>query len=105
MAKIPNNENVKTIIMYPIAYTKCRIGQDWFLNRFEVHFTPNDCYPDYMEVNAFIQENIEGKELNIEEAAKTLYDYLKCEYKPNELQVTNHIRDCNTHFNVDVVVG
>ena len=105
MTRIQNGENVTKITMHPTAYTKCRIGQDWFLNRFEVNFMPEDFYPDYMEVNAFIQENIEGKEMNIEEAAKTLFDFLNVAYKPSELQVVNHIRDCKTHFDVDVVIG
>lgn len=105
MNRIPNKENVTGITMYPQAHTFCRIGQDWFVNRFEVHFLPADFYPDYMEVNSFIQKNIEGKEMNIEEAAKTLYDFLKEEYTPKNIWVIDHVRDCNTHFDVDVVVG
>lgn len=105
MNHIPNKEKVTEIVMHPTAYTKCEIGQDWFLNRFEVHFLPNDSYPDYMEVNAFIQNNIEGKEMNIEAAAYTLYDFLKKEYAPKEVWVIDHIRDCKTHFDVDVTIG
>lgn len=103
MTKIPNKENVKKIIMHPIAYTKCQIGQDWFLNRFEVNFLPGDYYPDYMEVQKFIQSEIEGREMNIEVAAKTLYNFLM-QYDPSGLEITDHITDCNTHFNVDVTV-
>lgn len=103
MNKIPNNENVTKIVMRPIAYTKCKIGQDWFLNKFEVIFEPDEYYPDYMEVNQFILENIEGQEMNIEHAAQCLCNYLK-QYNPKRVQVVNHISDCNTHFNVDVTV-
>lgn len=105
MTKIPNKENVKEIVMYPTAYTKCKIGQDWFLNRFEVHFMPNKFYPDYMQVNAFIQEQIEGKEMNIEQATRCLYEFLSYEYSPSEIRVIDHIRDCKTHFDVDVIIG
>lgn len=104
MHRLQNNEKVTEIVMRPFAYTKCQIGQDWFKNDFEAVFIPGDYYPDYMEVEKYIQENIEGKELNIEQAARTLYDFLYSEYKPRRLRVTDYIRDCKTHFDVDVTI-
>lgn len=104
MTEIKNNENVTEIVMKPTAYTKCKIGQDWYRCEFDVVFIPGDCYPDYMEVNSFIMQNIDGHELNIEEAARMLYDMLK-KYNPRGLRVTNYIRDCKTHFDVDVTIG
>lgn len=103
MNRIKNVEAVQTITLFPTAYTKCQIGQDWFLNEFEVRFIPDKYYPDYMEVDAFIQENIEGKEMNIEKAVKTLKDFL-LKYEPVRVDITDHIRKCKTHFNVDVTV-
>ena len=104
MTKIKNAENVTEIVMKPTAYTKCKIGQDWYKCNFEVFFIPSDNYPDYMEVNGFIMSHIDGHELNIEEAARILYDHLM-EYKPESLKVINHIRECKTHFDVDVIIG
>lgn len=103
MNKIPNNERVSKICMKPIAYTKCRIGQDWFLNEFEAVFFPDRFYPDYIEVEKFIAENIEGKEMNIEETARCLCNFLM-KYDPKEVYVIDHIRNCKTHFCVDVTV-
>ena len=103
MTKIENKENVTKITMMPTAYTKCKIGQDWYKCQFECCFLPGDCYPDYMEVNAYIMDEIDGKELNIEEAARMLYDFLM-QYAPEYLKVVNHIRDCKTHFDVDVTI-
>ena len=103
MTRIENKEKVSCIIMKPTAFTKCKIGQDWYKCEFEVKFVPLNCYPDYMEVNSFIMDNIDGFELNIEEAARILYDYL-AEYRPLALSVTNHIKGCKTHFDVDVTI-
>ena len=103
MTKLPNKENVTRIIMKPTAYTKCVIGQDWYRCAFEIVFIPGKCYPDYMEVNDFIMQEIDGKELNIEEAAAILRDHLK-EYDPISVSVTNHVIGCKTHFDVDVTV-
>ena len=103
MTKIENKEKVTEIVMKPTAYTKCKIGQDWYKCNFEVCFVPAVCYPDYMEVNEFIMTHIDGQELNIEEAARILYDHLMG-YQPRSVKVTNHIRECKTHFDVDVTI-
>ena len=104
MTQIKNRENVSQIIMKPTAIAKCKIGQDWYRMQFEVVFCPGDCYPDYMEVNQFVLEEMDGKELNIEEAADMLYKKL-LDYNPVSLKVTNHITGCKTHFDVDVTIG
>lgn len=103
--RIGNTEKVTYIKMYPTACVKCQIGQDWYKCQFEVDFVPDGCYPDYMEVERFVCEEIDGKELNIEQAAKILYDFLKETFEPVYLTVTNHIKGCKTHFNVDVIIG
>ena len=104
MTRIENRENVTGIILKPTAHVKCRIGQDWYKCEFLVSFIPGDCYPDYMEINKFIMDEIDGHELNIEEAAKILYDKL-LEFNPKDLKVTNCIKGCKTHFDVDVTIG
>lgn len=103
MFKIENKQHVAEIIMKPIAYTKCEIGQDWYKNEFRIQFVPSECYPDYIEVNAFIMEKIDGQTLNIEDAAKRIYDFLH-QYDPAWLVVTDYIRGCKTHFDVEVTI-
>lgn len=102
MNKINNTESINKIVMKPQATCLCQIGQDWYLNNFTVEFYPNDYYPDYMEVEAWINKNIEGRELNIEHAVNLLYNFLN-EYSPAALRVTSTVTDCKTHF--DVVVS
>ena len=104
ISPIRNRENVISITMKPTACVKCAIGKDWYNCKFEVIFGPNEFYPDYMEVGDFVRHNIDGKEMNIEEAAKALYDFL-LQYEPERLAVTAHVSDCKTHFDVDVTVG
>lgn len=103
MNKIPNKENIQEITMHPSACVKCQIGQDWYKIDFTVYFTPDHCYPDYMEVQAYIMEQIDGKELNIEQAARMLYDHLR-EYNPKELLVTADIMGNKVHFDVSVTI-
>lgn len=102
--RIGNIEGVTKIVMHPIAHVKCQIGQDWYRCEFEVEFIPDGCYPDFMQVDEFVRESIDGHELNIEQAAKLLHDFLKDTYDPKGVRVCNHIRGCKTHFDVDVFI-
>lgn len=103
MNRIENKENVSLIIMKPTACVKCQIGQDWYQCNFEVKFIPHESYPDYIEVQKFISDEIDGKEMNIEQATRILYEHLK-RYDPSALEITNHVRGCKTHFDVDVTI-
>lgn len=103
MMKLNNSECIKQIIMRPVAYTKCRIGGDWYKNELVIKFVPEDFYPDYMEVNRFIMDHIDGKELNIEEVVALVRDMLYNEYNPKRVVVVDHVRGCKTHFDVTVI--
>lgn len=105
MKRLGNIENVKKIVMRPTACVKCQLGQDWYKCDFEVEFEPAGYYPDYMEVEKFVENYIDGKDLNIEQAARLLCDFLKEAYEPKNVTVCNHVRGCKTHFDVDVTVG
>ncbi len=102
MTKIKNIQEIAEIIMKPIAYTKCAIGQDWYKNELEIIFNPNDCYPDYMEINEWIMTEIDGKEFNIENVVDMIYNFLMKTYQPDNLKVIDRIIGCKTHFDVIV---
>ena len=101
MNKLDNKEKIKRIIMKPQATCFCQIGKDWYLNKFEIEFRPDKYYPDYMEVEKWINENIEGKELNIEHAVNLIHTHLMF-YEPFSVIVKSIVEDCKTHFNVIV---
>lgn len=103
MTKIENKQGISLIIMKPVAYTKCAIGQDWYKNSIEITFSPNNCYPDYMEVNEWVMKEIDGKELNIEDVVDLIYNHIKNEYNPIDLEVRDNIIGCKTHFDVVVI--
>lgn len=102
--KLENNENVTEIVMRPTACVKCQIGQDWYQCQFEAIFIPSVYYPDYIEVQEFVMDEIDGETLNIEQAARSLYDFLSM-YGPKSLKVINHVHGCKSHFDVDVRIG
>jgi len=101
MTKLENKQGIKEITMMPTAYTKCAIGQDWYKNEMVIHFAPGEYYPDYMDVNKWIMEEIDGKEFNIEDVVEEIYNFLLY-YEPKELSIEDHIKGCKTHFDVIV---
>lgn len=100
---IKNSEHIKEIVMKPKAVSKCKIGQDWYKHEFNIIFQPSATYPDYMTFNDWIKKEIDGRELNIEEAVEMVYNYLNIKYNPEFLQVEDNITDCKTHFDVTVI--
>lgn len=99
---IENNEKIMKITMKPTAVTKCKIGQDWYQNALEIEFYPGETYPDYMQVEAWIMDNIDGEELNIEEVVDKIYNYLDETYKPHKLTVRDFVTGNKVHFDVIV---
>lgn len=101
MQKLENKEQITKIEMFPIAHCLCVIGKDWYTINFTVTFEPLESYPDYMFVKDYITKEIEGKELNIEQAVNILYEYLK-RYNPLKLTVSADVKDASSHFPVKV---
>lgn len=101
--RIPNTQGIREIYLYPVAITKCELGGDWYTNQMEIRFVPRECYPDYTEVRTWIQNNIDGKTLNIEDVVAEVRKFLVREYKPYMLTIKDHITGCATHFDVDVI--
>lgn len=97
-----NSQGITRITMKPTAITKCQIGQDWYKHEFYIEFTPGDFYPDYMEEEKWIMANIDGMELNIEDAVSILYSHINKAYNPKELHITDYISGNKVHFDVIV---
>lgn len=101
MKKILNTQGIKTIKMYPEAQTKCELGGDWYTNRLEITLIPNEYYPDYMEVQRAITDEVDGKTLNIEDVVRIVYDMMTF-FSPLNIHIKDTVENCKTHF--DVVV-
>ena len=103
MDKLENKQDIKMIIMKPEVYTVCDIGGDMYRSKLEISFIPGDCYPDYMQVERWLAENIDGKRLNIEDVVAKVYEFIEHEYHPEQMEVRNEVTNCRTHFDVTVI--
>ena len=100
---IKNEQKIKQIIMRPKAICYCPLGNDWYTNNFKISFFPDKTFPDYCDIEKYLNENIRGKKLIIEDAINILYQYLQVTYQPKELQVVSEIYDAESHSPVTVI--
>ncbi len=100
---IENKENIKKIIMKPSASCFCPLGQDWYRIDFNIEFIPKNYYPDYCDVQIFISNNINKKELTIEKAVDILYNYFQKEYNPENITIQANVNIVQSHFPVIVI--
>ena len=98
---VMNEYGVKRIIMYPEAICYCPLGNDWYTNKFEVMMKVNDVIPDYCEVEKWLDKNIRGKSLIIEDALEKFRKYLTETYSPAFIEITSSVEDAK-HFPVRV---
>lgn len=99
--RLENTQKITKIVMKPKAICFCPLGDDWYTNEFEVEFVPNEFFPDYCDIEKYLNENIRGKSLIIEDAVNLLYAYFK-EYAPAFLRVTSNVFDVTSHSPVSV---
>lgn len=102
MNKIKNTQNIEKITMHPTAYTICELGGDHYLNELEIIFFPNEYYPDYTEIQEWAMKNIDGKVMNIEDVVEAFHKFLSETYEPHQVRVIDRVRNCRTHFDVEV---
>ena len=88
--------------MKPTAITKCEIGQDWYKHELEIYFVPGEAYPDYIEVEAWIMNFIDGQTMNIEDVVDKVYQHIEKTYKPQQLCVKSFVTGNKVHFDVIV---
>lgn len=100
---IKNEQKIKQIIMKPKAICYCPLGDDWYTNDFRINFFPDEIFPDYCDIEKYLDENIRGKKLIIEDAVNMLYQYLQVTYQPKKLQITSEICDAKSHSPVTVI--
>lgn len=100
MSKFKNVQGISGITMFTKLHCFCPLGKDWYTNNMEIYVIPDDTIPDYIEVEQEFKNNIEGKELLIEDAVSAVTDILK-KYEPVYINVVSEVDDA-THLKVKV---
>ena len=99
---VENVYGIRKIEIRSEAKCFCPLGKDWYTNHFKVEFVPGEAIPDYCEMDKWIAENINGKNLIIEDAVARLQSYLSEAYRPAYCIVESHVNDAK-HSSVVVI--
>lgn len=92
---IENTQGITRIIYKTKTKNYCPIGKDWYTSNIQVQIEPAKIIPDYIDLDEFVAERINQKELIIENVAKDLYCHIMSEYLPKSLIVTIHVDDAS----------
>lgn len=98
-----NEYKVKEIIINERIRCYCPLGKDWYSGDLEAQIFVDEEIPDYLDVDNFIKNEIDGKAYIIEETAHMFYEYLMNTLHPVSLHVTATVKDA-THAPVVIKI-
>lgn len=103
--KKPNIMNNKfgtiTIEMSPSIVHFCPLGKQWSKTELTARLVLGEKLMDYMDVDEWLRQNIDGHSMIIEEVVTSFFEYLDKEYTPMSLMVEGRA-ERGKHFPVVV---
>ena len=90
---IKNEYGISKINIAAESKNFCPLGNDWYTNKFDIVIGVGDFIPDYCDVDGFIDAEINGREMIIEQAVKVLHDFIVREYSPKNCVVRSSVTD------------
>lgn len=102
MARFVNRMNISIIGFRKSVRCWCPIGKSFCTYEIDASMSPDATIPDYMEVEGYVNNSINGKDLTMEDAAAMVRDYLVNEYRPKRVSVSLTCNDA-VHMPATVV--
>lgn len=90
---IENTQGITQIIYKAKTKNYCPIGRDWYTSNIQAQIEPDNIIPDYIDLDKFVAEQINQKEMIIEDVVNTLYNHISAKYKPKSLTITIKVDD------------
>jgi dihydroorotate dehydrogenase len=99
--KIKNTQGIKSIKIKSKANCFCPIGKVWYTIKLIIYIKPGNYYPDYCDIRTFINNEINNKNLIIEDVINNIYQFMR-KYKPLKIKVTGKVDKIESHPPVEV---
>lgn len=96
MNKIQNIQGITNIKITPSVCCYCPLGNDWYNMLIEIEFNVGLYFPDYCDIRKYLNENIQGKSLIIEDVISKIYQYM-LNYEPKQLTVRGIVKEIESH--------
>lgn len=94
--KIHNIQGIKEIKITPSVCCYCPLGNDWYNMKVSIQFKVGAYYPNYCDIRQFLNEEIQGKGLIIEDVLDKIYDFM-LSYEPMNLKVSGEVEEIESH--------
>lgn len=101
--KLENTQGITGVEIYPSVCCLCPIGGDWYNMKITITMEVGKYYPDYCDIRAFLNEEVQGRALLIEDVLKKVKDFIKM-YEPVSLTITGNVPEIETHPPVKVYI-
>lgn len=95
--KVENKYKVHRLEYNASAFVFCPLGKDWGRVEIKAEIYPAAWLPDYVDVDNFIVENLEGSTHITEEVGYLVFDFLVKMLEPVDLRVTVHSVNDSMH--------
>ena len=102
MAQFANTMSIDDIAMEKSVKCFCPIGKSWCTYEIDISMEPLSVIPDYLEVEKYLDEQIGGAALTMEDAASNVRDHIAGKYFPKFVRVSLH---CSDAKHMPVTVG
>lgn len=100
---VKNNYGIRNISIDAEAKCFCPLGNDWYTNQFTIDIEVAHDIPDYVVLDKWIAEHINGRSMIIEEATAAVYQHVMETYQPYSCTVRSYVDDA-THSAVTVTI-
>ena len=90
---IKNDYGISRINIEATAKNYCPLGRDWYTNNFTIEIEVAHSIPDYCDVDDYIYQTINGRQMISEEAVKYLHDFIVKKYSPDRCVVRSYVDD------------
>lgn len=100
---VGNVYGIRNVTIDVNAKCFCPLGNDWYTNQFHIDMDVANCIPDYVELDKWVDENINGQSMIIEAAVAKVREYIVKEYKPISCTVRSYVDDAK-HSDVCVSI-
>lgn len=100
---VKNKYGIRNISIDAQAKCYCPLGRDWCTNHFTIDIEVAEDIPDYVKLDEWISENINGHSMIIEEATAAVYQHVMDEYSPYSCTVRSYVDDA-AHSSVAVTI-
>ena len=90
-----NTQKISKITLKKDALVKCKLGEDWYTAELAITMWPAEEIPDYRDIGTFIEQEVSGKLMTIEDVMEAVATFIMTTYQPHFLSTVAEVSNSN----------